>query len=199
MKDQRYALLKTLIEKGNINRLDECFRIIHKTNIARDSKIVPETFNRRIQDVGLFDIVEVHALADLFELSYKKINDVIYNQYLQQHTTKDTATYNIEHISDLTTLFESGEIKRLDECFNIIPKTYIAKGAHIAPDKFNRRLSDVGLFKIKEVHALAKLFQIEYAQLNDIIYAQFVEERKIKKPNDNAFQQAAKTRKSQAP
>jgi hypothetical protein len=98
VKDERYAVLKTVLLSGQIKRLDQCFLILPKTTISKDLKVRPATFNKRINNVALFSIEEVQALADLFEVDYEVLNNILHNQYLEERALKmqNKATRKLE-------------------------------------------------------------------------------------------------------
>jgi hypothetical protein len=81
IKEYEYGIVKTMIEAGKINRLEDIFPIVPKTTIARDLKIRPANFNEYIDNIGLFTINEIEALAGFIGIEY----DVLYNILIQQH------------------------------------------------------------------------------------------------------------------
>jgi hypothetical protein len=84
IKEYEYGLVKTVIEAGKINRLEDIFLIVPKTTIARDLKIRPANFNEYINNVGLFTINEIEALAALIGVEYDVLYNILIRQYRQQ-------------------------------------------------------------------------------------------------------------------
>jgi hypothetical protein len=103
-----------------------------------------------------------------------------------------------ERYQFLRSLIKTGEIKRLDQFFPIVPKTIMARDAKIHPERFNNLINDVGRFSIAEMHALAELIDVEYDTLNNLLNQQYQKDREIKEKNKSAFKSGDKGNRSDA-
>jgi len=81
MKDERYDAIKSLIENKKIIKLEQWFKYIPKTNIAKDAGIHPERFNTLINHIERFSIEEIQVLADLIEVEWMVICNLLYQEY----------------------------------------------------------------------------------------------------------------------
>ena len=97
----------------------------------------------------------------------------------------------------IKTLIETNQIKKIQQCFPIVPKTVIAKDANINAGRFNTCISDVGQFSIAELFALSRLFGIDYEVMHKLIFQQFQEELVDKNTVDVKLKPRRKKRKAQ--
>jgi hypothetical protein len=97
MKDERYDYIKPLIEGGKISRLEQWFPIIPKTKLAKDAGIGIDRFNTLINNIGLFSISEMQALAELLMVNYEVIHKMIFDQYREEQKAKKTGINKIKH------------------------------------------------------------------------------------------------------
>lgn len=68
MKDSRYNTVKKLIVTNQISTFQEIMETIPKTRLALDLGIRPDRFNRLIENVDLFVVKDLRALAELLEV-----------------------------------------------------------------------------------------------------------------------------------
>ena len=87
-KEYEYRVVKTMVEAGQINRLEDIFPIVSKTTLARDLKIRPAKFNEYIDDISLFTLQEIDALAALIGVPFDVIYNILIQQYRQQKEAK---------------------------------------------------------------------------------------------------------------
>lgn len=66
---------------------------------------------------------------------------------------------------------ESGKVNNLNDIFKIIPVSHIANKININPVRFNAKIKDPSTFRICELQALAKLINVEFLTLLNLIYA----------------------------
>ena len=66
---------------------------------------------------------------------------------------------------------EQGKIKTLEEIFEIIPVTHIARKLNLHSIRFNAKIKDPSTFRISELQALAKLIGVDFLRLINVIYS----------------------------
>jgi hypothetical protein len=58
-------------------------------------------------------------------------------------------------------LIEKSDVREFREVFKYIPKTMVATDLGIAPERFSERLHQVEKFYLKDMFAMARLFNVE--------------------------------------
>jgi len=66
-------------------------------------------------------------------------------------------------------LIRSNEIKSFSEIIDTVPKTVVAKHLGINPERFNRLISDIGLFVTKDLVNLADALEVDFLALMKLI------------------------------
>lgn len=88
MKDKRYNTVGKLIRSNEIQRFDEILDTIPKTRLALDLGINPERMNRLLDNIDLFVIKDLFALAELLEVDTLAVLQLINTQYQQDKKGK---------------------------------------------------------------------------------------------------------------
>jgi len=88
VKDKRYKTLKNQIEGGFIRTFNEIIDVVPKTRLARDLKIHNQKFDLMLEDVTLFDLVQLYRLADLIEVDGLVVMGLAHAQKLAQDEEK---------------------------------------------------------------------------------------------------------------
>jgi hypothetical protein len=97
MKDERYDYIKSLIEGHKISKLEQWFPVIPKTKLAKDAGLGIDRFNTLINNIGLFSISEMHALAELLGVNYEVIHKMILEQYHENQIENAKKGKKINH------------------------------------------------------------------------------------------------------
>jgi hypothetical protein len=69
-------------------------------------------------------------------------------------------------------MISAGRIQKLEDIFNYIPKTVVAKSIGISNSRFNKLIKHVGGFALRDLYILADLTEIDPLELFDLIHAQ---------------------------
>ena len=88
MKDKRYNTVGKLIRANELRTFDEILDTIPKTRLAIDLGINPERMNRLLDDIGLFVMKDLFALAELLEVETIAVLHLINNQHLRDKKIK---------------------------------------------------------------------------------------------------------------
>ena len=78
-------------------------------------------------------------------------------------------------------LILAGQVTTLSELLDIVDKTPLAKGMHTSPVRFNKLISNPGLFTFDDAYAMAQLIGVDERSIIDIIHAQYLQDKKSKK------------------
>lgn len=80
--------------------------------------------------------------------------------------------------STIKVLIESGHIKSFRQIFDFIPKTVVYKDLAVNFNRFSRAILDPSAFTIKELMALAEMFDIDAKKTIDMAYEQVMVTKK---------------------
>lgn len=86
--DQRYKVVKNLIETDNIKSLRDIFLYIPKRVVYSDLGVNYTRFLKLINNPDRFTMKELITMAGLFEVDAKVLIDIAYSQYLEDKKSK---------------------------------------------------------------------------------------------------------------
>lgn len=78
-------------------------------------------------------------------------------------------------------LISTGQLGSFVEIVDIVPKTVVARSAHMKPSRFNRILLEPDLITIREVYTIATLIDIPGPQLMAIIERDLAKKKSVKR------------------
>ena len=78
-------------------------------------------------------------------------------------------------------MLEKGNIQSFNDIFKYIPKTVVAINMGKKVDRFTDMMNRVEKFKLEEVFAVAKLCEIDDADMIKLVYQEYVKQKKKKK------------------
>ena len=81
----------------------------------------------------------------------------------------------------IKSLISGGYIKSFREIFSIIPKSVVARDLGMNNMRFSRLMNNVDQFSLKDILRLATFLEIDEMILINLVYQQFVEDKKSKK------------------
>lgn len=74
--------------------------------------------------------------------------------------------------STIKVLIESGHIKSFRQIFDFIPKTVVYRDLAVNFNRFSRAILDPSAFTIRELIALAEMFDVDAKKMIDMAYQQ---------------------------
>lgn len=83
-KDPRYEIVRVMLKKKRITTLQQIFKYIPLTVVARDLHKNNNNFRLLIEKPGKLKLDEVFRLAELFEIDRKKLLALIASSYKPQ-------------------------------------------------------------------------------------------------------------------
>ena len=81
-KDERYDIVKNLLDTGSIKEFRQIFLYIPKKIVYSDLGVNYSRFLELIKNTKRFRLEELITLASLFDVDPKTLIDLAYNQYL---------------------------------------------------------------------------------------------------------------------
>jgi hypothetical protein len=82
-------------------------------------------------------------------------------------------------------LILDGHIKSLNEIFDTIPKSVVAKDLGISGDRFEKMKKDVKRFSVKTLFQIADNFEVDEVLILLLVYLQHKAEKKGKKKSED--------------
>ena len=80
-KDNRYNLIKPMIDQGHIKSFEDVFKFIPKTVVANDLGMHSSRFTELIQKVDNFRIKDLVLLARLCNVNPRELAELVFKQY----------------------------------------------------------------------------------------------------------------------
>ena len=90
-RDHRYDLIKTMFNDGKIKALNDIFKYIPKTVLAKDLGKKVDRFTALINKVERFTLEELFRIAKLCDLENSQILELVMKDYAAQKKTIDKA------------------------------------------------------------------------------------------------------------
>jgi hypothetical protein len=81
-RDDRYDLIKPMIEKGNIVSFNDIFKYIPKTIVARDLGKKVDRFSELMKKVDGFTVAELFRIAKLIDISESEMLQLVLTEYV---------------------------------------------------------------------------------------------------------------------
>lgn len=78
------------------------------------------------------------------------------------------------------TLLNSGEIKTVSALLEVLDKTPFSRDAKTTPERFNRMLDNLALFRFGDVANMAQVLGVDEEKILDLFYKEYVKRRKKK-------------------
>ena len=78
-------------------------------------------------------------------------------------------------------LISGGYIKTFNEVLDTIPKTALALDMKIGPARFNKLIDNPESFTLKDIFKIASLIEVDDKIIIDLIYNQYLADKKSKK------------------
>ncbi|WP_026461418.1 hypothetical protein [Adhaeribacter aquaticus] len=76
--DLRFVKAKIGLKEGAITTFEELFKVVPKTTIARKLKINPPNFKAKVENLGLFRMWELQAIARMLDIDFLEFVNIIY-------------------------------------------------------------------------------------------------------------------------
>ena len=87
-RDDRYDLIKPMLEKGNVQSFNDIFKYIPKTVVAINMGKKVDRFTEIMNRVEKFKLEEVFAVAKLCEVDDSEMLQLVYKEYIKQKRKK---------------------------------------------------------------------------------------------------------------
>ena len=87
-KDERYEIVKDMIEAGKVTEFRQIFKYVPKTVLAHDLSTNTTRMTRMIDDVQEFSVKEIFIIAELIEVDHSVIYRLIAKQHINSPAAK---------------------------------------------------------------------------------------------------------------
>jgi hypothetical protein len=88
-KDKRYKGIKSMIITGTITEFGQIFEQVPKSLIAQDIRANNNRITKIINYPEVLTGEEMIMLSELLEIEYKKVFELVYNQYNNRESDKE--------------------------------------------------------------------------------------------------------------
>lgn len=90
VKDKRYKTVKNLIDGGYVVKFRQIFDTLPKSVLYKHLGINSVRFKNLMFHVDLFVLKDIFRMADYFEVDGDILLKIIYNQYVEDHSSTKT-------------------------------------------------------------------------------------------------------------
>jgi len=84
IRDERYNGIKSMVADGTISYFTDIFKYIPKTIVAKDLGKKVDRFTESMNQVKLFSVGDLFAIAELCKITEGQILKLIENEYLRK-------------------------------------------------------------------------------------------------------------------
>ena len=81
----------------------------------------------------------------------------------------------------ISTLFKDDKIRTFNDIFEFVPKTVVATNMGKKVDRFTEMMNKVEKFKLEEVFTIAKLCEVDEFEMLQLVYKEYLKQKKKKK------------------
>lgn len=96
--------------------------------------------------------------------------------YLQMRLSK-----YLEAKEEAKTMLDSGQVKTVPQLLLVVEKTPFSKDAKTTPERFDRCLENMSLFRLGDIHNMAQALDVDDKVILDIFYNEFLKQLRKKK------------------
>jgi len=150
VKDPRYNLIRPKYKRGEIRLFSDIFLTLPKSLVARDLGKEKGRFSELVNNPNEFTWSELKKFSSNCEMSISEFSLLIEKEHLNDQPK--TFKY-----PDVKMMFEEGKLQRIEDIFDYVHKSTVAKDLGKKRDTLNRLIENADRFTFRDIRSLAEL------------------------------------------
>ncbi|HTR31582.1 MAG TPA: hypothetical protein VMH27_20060 [Puia sp.] len=150
VRDPRYNLIRPKYKRNEIKLFSDIFQTLPRSLVAKDLGKEKGRFNELVEDPNEFTFSELKKFSSNCEMSISEFALLIEKEHPNNHPR--TFRY-----PDVKMMFEEGKLHRLEDIFDYVNRSTVAKDLGKKRDTLNRLMENPDRFTFGEARSLAEL------------------------------------------
>jgi hypothetical protein len=159
VRDPRYNLIRPKYKRDEIRLFSEIFITLPKSLVAKDLGKEKGRFNELVDNPNEFVWSELKKFSSNCEMSISEFCLLIEKEHPNDQP-------KIFKYRDVKMMFEEGKLKRLEDIFDYVNRSTVAKDLGKKRDTLNRLIENTDRFSLRDIRSLAELSGLT---LNEIL------------------------------
>jgi hypothetical protein len=166
VKDPRYNLIRPKYKKGDIKLFSDIFQTLPRSLVAKDLGKEKGRFNELIDNPNEFTWLELKKFSSYCEMTMAEFCLLIG----AEHPNDKPKTFRYP---DVKLMFEEGKLRRLDDIFDYVNRSTVARDLGKKRDTLHRLLENPERFAVRDLRSLAELSGLTLLEILPLVDAQF--------------------------
>jgi hypothetical protein len=164
-KDPRYNLIRPKFKREEIRLFSDIFLTLPKSLVAKDLGKEKRRFNELVDNPNEFTYSELRKFSSNCEMSIAEFGLLIE----KEHPNDQPTTFKYK---DVKMMFEEGKLQRIEDIFDYVNKSTVAKDLGKKRDTLNRLMENVDRFSFRDIRSLAELCGLTPNEILPLVNAQ---------------------------
>lgn len=164
-KDPRYNLIRPKYKRDEIRLFSDIFLTLPKSLVAKDLGKEKRRFNELVDNPNEFTYSELRKFSSNCEMSISEFGLLIE----KEHANDQPRTFKYK---DVKMMFEEGKLQRIEDIFDYVNKSTVAKDLGKKRDTLNRLLENADRFSFRDIRSLAELCGLTLNEILPLVNAQ---------------------------
>jgi hypothetical protein len=164
-KDPRYNLIRPKYKRDEIRLFSDIFLTLPKSLVAKDLGKEKRRFNQLVDNPNEFTYSELRKFSSNCEMSIPEFGLLIE----KEHPNDRPRTFKYK---DVKMMFEEGKLQRIEDIFDYVNKSTVAKDLGKKRDTLKRLLENVDRFSFRDIRSLAELSGLSLNEILSLVNAQ---------------------------
>jgi hypothetical protein len=149
-RDPRYNLIRPKYKRGEIRLFSDIFQTLPRSLVAKDLGKEKGRFNELVDNPNGFTWLELKKFSGNCEMTIAEFCALIETE----HPNDQPKVFKYE---DVKIMFEEGKLHRLEDIFDYVTKSTIAKDLGKKRDTLNRLIENPDRLSFRDIRSLAEL------------------------------------------
>lgn len=165
VKDPRYNLIRPKYKRQEIKLFSDIFRTLPRSLVAKDLGKEKGRFNELIENPNEFTWSELKKFSSNCEMSIAEFGLLIE----KEHPSDQPRQFRYK---DVRMMSEEGKLQRLDDIFDYVNRSTVAKDLGKKRDTLNRLMENADRFSFGDVRSLAELCGLTLPEIIPLVNGQ---------------------------
>ena len=162
VRDPRYNLIRPKFKREEIRLFSEIFQTLPRSLVAKDLGKEKGRFNELVDNPNEFTYSELKKFSSNCEMSISEFSTLVENEH--PNDQPKPFTYR-----DVRMMFEEGKLRRLEDIFDYVTRSTVAKDLGKKRETLNRLIENPDRFTFRDIRSLAEMFGLTVNEILTLI------------------------------
>jgi hypothetical protein len=158
VRDPRYNLIRPKYKRDEIRLFSDIFQTLPRSLVAKDLGKEKGRFNELVDNPNEFTWLELKKFSSNCEMSISEFCLLIE----KEHPNDKPRAFKYK---DVKMIFEEGKLRRLEDIFDYVTRSTVAKDLGKKRDTLHRIIENADRFSLRDIRSLAELSGLTLAEI----------------------------------